>query len=185
MRSEILGLALASVLLVSTGCGSESSGQEDGGPAPLPEDTYERVLSQGVDPALVYTIELDGFELAEQSAGVLGDSDYGAVYVPTEPPLTAQLRLTVVAGEPDEEGYRSGEGWHEYVVSFNGHHLTVGAPSDAVDREALAEAALGARRQDGTTVSPAPPTSPVPRGDLPTNGDGAPVDPAGTSPPGG
>jgi hypothetical protein len=205
------GLALAAMLLLISGCGTET-GDTDDGPAPLPEDTYQRVLSQGANPALVYTIELSGFELAEQSAGVLGDSDYGAVYLPAEPPFTTEVYLevkggpydvsrcerdplqgpsggfpaTVVQCEPDADGwYRTSGEWHEYVVSSAGHHLTVGAPSDAVDRGALTKAALDARRQDETTTSPAPPSSPATRGDLPTIGDGAPVDPHGTSSPGG
>ena len=205
------GLALAAMLLLSSGCGTDA-GPIDDGPAPLPEDTYQEILGQGVDPALVYTIELPGFELAEQSAGVLGDSDYGAVYLPAEPPFTTEVYLevtrgtysearcerdplrgpsgggpaTVVQCEPDADGwYRTGGGWHEYVVSRAGHHLTVGAPSDAVDRNALTQAALGARRQDETSTSPAPRSSPADRGDLPTFGDGAPVDPHGASPPGG
>lgn len=203
-------LAVAALLLLA-GCGDESGGA-DKGPEPLPDDTYQRVLSQGVDPDLVHTIELSGFQLAEQSVGVRGDSDYAAVYVPEEEPFTTQVHLDVRGGsydearcaadplsgasgsepaavevcEPDAGGwYRAGGGWHEYVVRHDGYHLTVGAPSAAVDRASLTEAAVEARRQDGKAPSPAPPPSPVTRGDLPTTGDGAPVDPYGQSPPGG
>jgi hypothetical protein len=203
--------ALAAVLLVSGGCGT-ATGDTDDGPAPLPADTYRRVLSQGADPALVYTIELPGFELAEQSAGVLGDSGYGATYLPAEPPFTTEVHLEVEGGsyddarcerdplrgpsgglpaevercEPEAGGwYRTDGEWHEYVVSRAGHHLTVGAPTDAVDRGALTSAALAARRQDGAPPSPVPPSSPATRGDLPTYGDGAPVDPHGARAPGG
>lgn len=210
MRNKCV-FALAALLLLLSGCGTESSGAGEG-PTPLPEDTYQRVVSQGVDPALVHTIEVPGFELAEQSAAVFGDSDYGAVYVPTKQPFTVQVRLDVKGGsydearcerdalsgssggqaatvevcEADSRGwYRAGGGWHEYVVRHDGFHLTVGAPSAAVDRESLIKAALDARRQDGSPASPALPSSPVTRGDLPTTGDGAPVDPYGTSPPGG
>ncbi len=205
-----VGLALAAVLVLA-GCSNEASGADED-PAPLPADTYQRVLGQGVDPALVHTIDLRGFELAEQSAGVLGGADYGATYLPAEPPFTTEVYLEVRSGtyddarcdreplggagggtpaplescEPAPGGwYRTGGEWHEYVVLGAGLHLTVGAPSDAVDREALAEAALGARRHDGTTIAPARRSSPVTRGDVPTNGDGAPLDPYGTSPPGG
>lgn len=196
-------LAGLSVLLLAAGCGTESAGADDG-PAPLSDETYQRVLSQGVDPALVYTIEVPGFALAEQSAGVLGDADYGATYVPEELPYTTEVHLRVSSGTydavrcgseplgsggvscvPDDKGwYRTGGGRHEYVVAGDGHVLGVSAPEDAVDRADLVAAALGARHQDGTAVSPVPP-SPVTRGDLPTTGDGAPVDPYGTSPPGG
>lgn len=196
------GLSTAALLL-ATACGTESVSADDG-PAPLPDDTYQRVLAQGVDPGLVHTIELPGFELAEQSAGVLGDADFGATYVPTEPPHDTEVHLVVTSGtydaqrcgteplpgptgstpapvascEPDATGwYRTGGGWHEFVVVDDGHVLTLSAPTTAVDRDDLVEAALGARRQDGKVLTPATPSAPVTRGDLPTTGDGAPVDP--------
>lgn len=198
----------AVALLLTAGCGTETSGADDG-PAPLPDDTYRRVLDQGVDPDLVHTIELPGFELAEQSAGVLGDADYGATYLPVEPPYTVEVHLEVRSGtydaarcesdplqgagpapvtscEADANGwYRTGGGWHEYVVLGDGHVLTISAPATAVDRDDLVAAALGARHQDGDAISPAPPSSPVTRGDLPTTGDGAPVDPYASGAPGG
>ena len=207
-------LSLCAALLLTGGCGTAAGGSGEG-PAPLPDDTYRRVLELGTDPALVYAVELPGFELAEQSAGVLGDADYGAVYVPAEPPFDAEVHLEVRAGgydetrcrrdplhgpsgsppvtveacEPADRGwYRTGGGWQEYVVVADGHHLVLGGPRDAVDRAALTKAALEARRQDGTAISPAPPatpTSPPPRGDLPTTGDGAPLDPHGAGTPGG
>lgn len=202
---------LSAALLLATGCGTEGSVADDG-PAPLADDTYGRVLAQGVDPALVHTIELPGFELAEQSAGVLGDADYGATYLPAEPPYTTEVQLVVRSGtydaercgteplhgptvgspapvescEPDATGwYRVGGGRQEYVVVGAGHVLTVSAPATAVDRADLTEAALGARHQDGEVITPATPSSPVPRGDLPTTGDGAPVDPYDSAAPGG
>lgn len=200
------GPALTALLLLTSGCGAGD------GPASLPDDTYQRVLAQGVDPALVHSIELDGYELAEQSAGVLGDSDYGATYLPAEPPFTDEVRLTVRAGgydearceqdplsgpsggtsiavescEADASGwYRTAAGWHEYVLARDGLHLALSAPTDAVDRETLIAAARDARPQDATASVTMTPSSPVTRGDLPTTGDGAPVDPGGTDRPGG
>lgn len=191
------------LLLLAAGCGTRSASADDG-PAPLPEETYQRVLSQGVDPALVYVVAMPGFALAEQSAGVLGDADYGATYVPVEPPPAVQVGLRVTRGEydaarcaseplpaggavscaPDDRGwYRTGGGWQEYVVAADGHVLALSAPADAVDRADLVAAALGARHQDGTAVAPVPP--PVTRGDLPSTGDGAPLDPGGSDAPGG
>ena len=205
------GLSAAALMLLAAGCGSEESGTEDG-PTPLPDETYRRVLAQGVDPAAVYTIELPGFELAEQSAGVLGDSDYAATYVPVDPPYTTEVRLQVSSGtydaercaseplqgptggspaavescEPDADGwYRTGGVWHEYVVLDTGRVMRISAPATAVDRDDLVEAVLGARHQDGEAITPATPSSPVTRGDLPTTGDGAPFDPYGADKPGG
>lgn len=209
---HVVGLLV--LLLVISGCGDRAGAGEDGAAA-LPSETHRRVLSQGVDPALVYTVEVPGFELAEQSVGVLGDADYGAVYVPIEPPRIAEVALVVRAGsydrarcehdplldpragsdgsdglvarcETEGEGwYRAGDGWHEYVVPRAGHHITVAAPVDAVDRDALRRAALGARPVEGAVAPIAPASPPASRGDLPTTGDGAPVDPYGASPPGG
>lgn len=192
------------ILLLAAGCGTESAAAGDG-PAPLPDATYQRVLGQGVDPALVYVVEVPGFELAEQSAGVLGDADYGATYVTKGGVATVEAHLRVSRGsydaarcasEPlgsgavscvaDDKGwYRTGGGQHEYVVASDGHVLALSAPVDAVDRADLVAAALGARRQDGGDITPVAPPTPVTRGDLPTTGDGAPVDPYGTNPPGG
>ncbi|MEV5002818.1 hypothetical protein [Nocardioides sp. LML1-1-1.1] len=199
-----LAVLLPVLLLLAAGCGTESAGADDG-PPPLPDATYQRLLDQGVDPDLVYTIELPGFALAEQSAGVLGEADYGATYVPEDPPYTTQVGLRVTSGTydaarcaseplgsgavtcvPDDKGwYRTGGGQHEYVVAADGRVLGVSAPVDAVDRAALVAAALGARHHDGGDLTPVPPSPPVSRGDLPSNGDGAPLDPYGTSPPGG
>ncbi|WP_435769119.1 hypothetical protein [Nocardioides sp. SYSU DS0651] len=203
-------LAVSTTLLLGAGCGTDRGGADDA--ARLPDETYRRVLSQGVDPGLVYTIELPGFELAEQSAGVVGDSDYAAVHLPVDPPLTTEVYLEVRSGpyatarcerdllrgatggspvavdscEPDDEGwYRTGGDWHEYVVRRAGHHLVLGAPTAAVDRETLTETALEARRHDQTATVPASPSSPPTRGDLPTSGDGAPIDPHQGSPAGG
>lgn len=205
---------VVAVLVLGSACGADS-GAADAGAAPLSDETYQRVLEQGVDPALVYTVRLPGFELAEQSAGVLGDSDYGATYLPSEPPYTAEVSLEVRVGEYDEARcerdplrgptgadpvpvescepeangwYRTGGDRHEYVAARPGHHVALGGPAEAVDREALTEAALGARPQEGGGASPNQPTgpsSPVTRGDLPSTGDGAPVDPQGTDRPGG
>lgn len=198
-------------LVLTTGCGAGDGAAEDG-PAPLSDDTYQRVVGQGVDRALVYTIQLPGFDLAEQSAGVVGESDYGATYLPVDPPYTTEVSLEVRAGgyddarcereplrgptgaapaavescEPEADGwYRTAGDQHEYVVAGAGHHLVLGGPAEAVDRDTLTAAALGARSQEGTGASPAQPSSPVTRGDLPTTGDGAPVDPRGTDRPGG
>jgi hypothetical protein len=207
-------IALAGFLAFSSACGSSTDKAASDGPRPLPDDAYRQVVEQGADPALVYVIEIPGFEAATQSAGVVGGSDYGVTYVPTDPPLTSQIYLEVRAGsydearcerdplrgsdgayatlvescEPDASGwYRSGDDWHEYVARYAGHHLTVGGPS-AVERQVLIEAALGARRQDGSSPSSAPAApmqSPSTRGDLPGTGDGAPVDPHGSNAPDG
>ncbi|NHA01696.1 hypothetical protein G5V59_23485 [Nocardioides sp. W3-2-3] len=203
MPRVLAGLSVLA-LLPAAGCGTEDAA--DDGPVPLPDATFQRVLGQGVDPGLVYAVELPGSSLAEQSAGVLGDADYGATYVPAQDDPTGQAHLRVSRGTyhtarcgrdplpegvvascvPDATGwYRTGGGWQEYVVASDGHVLALSAPVGAVDRADLVAAALGARRQDGGDLTPATPSSPVSRGDLPTTGDGAPIDPYGTNPPGG
>jgi hypothetical protein len=100
--ARVMGrIALAGLLPLSSGCAAGTDAAGDG-PEPLPDDTYRQVVEQGADPALVYVIEVAGFEAATQSAGVVGGSDYAVTYVPTDPPLTSQIYLEVRAGSYDE-----------------------------------------------------------------------------------
>jgi hypothetical protein len=164
---------------------------------PLSDAVLGRLAAQGVAPDLVYTVELPGYELAEQSVGVVGDDGFGAIYVSPE---GGQVELTVDRGrfsdalcaetpirdadppaapttcERDGSGwYRAGGGRHEYVVARRDHVLRLNASTEDVDRTALDTAVTGARHvdaasSDGTAPSP----SPAERGDLPASGDGAP-----------
>ncbi|QYJ04011.1 hypothetical protein KUV85_17070 [Nocardioides panacisoli] len=208
LRSATAVAALC--LFVLTSCGERpSAASTEDGPAPLSDATVERVLAQGVDPALVHTIDLPGFTLVEHSAGVVGDADYGAFYAaepPTDPvwfevaaggfggqrcrtqplvtPSTAPLDVAECRPDGDDGWYRVGGDRHEYVLEARGHHLRLSAPTGAIDRATMRSALVGARDRAGNQPVPAPST-PVERGDLPSTGDGAPVDPCATECPGG
>jgi hypothetical protein len=188
-------VTIVALLTTAGACGSGSA-------SPLSDDTYQRVIDQGVDPALVYAVELPGFTLVEQSAGVRNDTDFGVAYrrddgallwlattkqqvtsCPTDP-IFVNLggeQYDVTDCETDSHGwYRTGLKRHEYVVMNDAAQLRLSAPRDAVDRATLTKVLLGATHQDGNGISPAPPpTEPISRGDIPKYGDGAPIDPTG------
>jgi hypothetical protein len=188
-------VTIAALLTTAGACGSGSA-------PPLSDDTYQRLMDYGVDPALVYVVDVPGFTLLEQSAGVIGDSDYGANYrrddgallelnvskrqvtsCPTDP-IFVHLggeQDDVTDCEADSHGwYRTGLKRHEYVVMNDAAQLRLSAPRDAVDRATLTKVLLGATHQDGSQFSPTPPpTAPISRGDIPRHGDGAPIDPTG------
>ncbi|WP_067140103.1 hypothetical protein [Microtetraspora malaysiensis] len=176
-------------LLAAAACGTGAS---------YSQALIDRARAQGTAPDLIYAVEIPGFELAEQSVGVVGEDGFGAVY--TSPPgRQVELRVnrgtfgdavcaetpifdaepgSAVTCDHDEAGwYRSGGGRHEYVA-VRGDHLIrlVGRPGE-VARDALKSAVAGARNAvgDGTSTGDgSPPPSPVQRGDLPTHGDMAP-----------
>ncbi|MFI6789405.1 hypothetical protein ACIBG4_18985 [Nonomuraea sp. NPDC050383] len=189
-RVVLLGLGLGLGLV--TGCGSQGA---------LSQEVVDRARASGAAPDLIYAVELDGYRLLEQSAGGIGEEGYGAYYGADggsgEP---VQLRIdrggfsdtlcatTPVASGPGGTGAqggqvrceRDGDGWYrtdgarqDYTVVRGDHYIRLTAPVAQVGREALRKAVTEARPAvgDGT---PAPPPTAVPRGDLPTAGDGAP-----------
>lgn len=151
----------------------------------------------GTPTELAYTVELPGYELADQSVGVVGEDGFGAVYVSPE---GREVELTVDRGrfsdglcretplrhtdpptapttcERDGTGwYRAGGGRHEHVVVRGDHVLRLNGPIEEVDRATLGTAVSQARPADGAASDPTTrPSGPVERGDLPATGDGAP-----------
>lgn len=187
-------VTIAALLATAGACGSGSA-------PPLSDDTYQRLMDYGVDPALVYVVDVPGFTLDEQSAGVIGDSDYGAAYRRDDGALVwfdAKKRQVTscptgpifvnLGGEQDEVTdceadshcwYRTGRNRHDYVVMNGAAKLSLNAPLDAVDRATLTKVLQGATHRDGNGISLAPPPTPISRGDIPKHGDGAPIDPTG------
>lgn len=163
------------LLLVTAACGQGAA---------LSGPTMDRVLGQGVAPDLIYLVELPGYELAEQSIGVVNEKGFGAFYTSAE---GGQVELRVDRGpyrcvgtcERDGDGwYAVHEGRHEYVAVGERHHLRLIGDVERVDRAVLREAAEGARPVV-TEGTPSPPPDPVERGDLPSHGDMAPLNPTG------
>jgi hypothetical protein len=165
-------------LLVSSGCGSGSA---------LSQSVIDQAVRQGVAPELTYVVELPGFELAEQSVGVVNDAGFGAFYTSTD---GRRVELRVDRGPYECVGTceRDGGGWYtehqgnqEYIAVRPTHYVRLAAEAGQVDRAVLKRAAEGARPAvgDGTPAPPPPQQSPVERGDLPETGDGAPIQPTG------
>ncbi|WP_214103735.1 hypothetical protein [Acrocarpospora catenulata] len=167
------------------------------GSGPLSQAALDQAYRQGVAPDLMYVVVVKGYEIAEQSVGVIGDEGFGAFYVAKDgrqvqlridrgvmtdelcaglpvtdmEPLTAPVRC-----ERDEVGwYREGGGRHEYVAVHGDHLIKLAGRLEDVDRATLKAAVAGARTAVFTPGAPSPPHTPVRRGDLPTTGDGAPI----------
>ncbi|MDF2508338.1 MAG: rane protein, partial [Microbacterium sp.] len=170
-----------------------------------PSSIAERASVVGIAPELVYTTEVDGYDLAPQSVGPGAAEGMSATWVDesTGAMLTirtdrgeltaascAETPLWDAPDEPvtctDEEGvwHRSGGAIHEYIAVRDGALIRVTGMSDASPEELLAaakavhvpsEAELALLFSDLPEVAP----EPVERGDLPENGDGAPIDPVG------
>ncbi|WP_437048480.1 hypothetical protein [Streptomyces sp. enrichment culture] len=162
-----------------------------------------RARALGVAPELVHVTEAAGYTLARQSVGVLGDDGFSATYVAHG--SGARFRLSVERGSIDadtcprqpvgdtsgertrcmREGglwYRTGAGGHEYARPGDGYVVRVWGEADAVPRDVLRAAARAVRRPgaaEAATLLPAPRLAgtepPVERGDLPSFGDGAPL----------
>ncbi len=201
IRLRVLPMVLG--LAIVTGCGSE---------ALLSREAMDRARAQGVAPDLIYTVEIPGYELSEQSVGGVNEEGFGAFYVAgggrqvelrvdrgtfsdglcrDTPMKDVQPPNAEVTCEHDEVGwYRRGGGRHEYTAVRGDHYIRLGGRVEEVDRAALKTAVAGARHvagdgdgdgdgdggeeKGGGGGTTAPPPSPVERGDLPTNGDGAP-----------
>jgi len=192
----------ASVAVTITAC---ASGAGAGAPAD-PAQIAESARSLGIAPELVYTTDVDGYDLAVQSVGPNGsdglqgtwfdDASGGMLTIRTDRgELTAQTCPTVpleeafdapVTCEEEESGlwHRSAGDVHEYVATRDGVLIRVsgrGAPPE--DLRAAAQAAhvpSTAELERLFSDAPEVPTGPpVERGDIPGDGDGAPVDPTG------
>jgi hypothetical protein len=173
--SPRIAIVLLALGLLS-GCGSGAG---------LTQSVIDQARRQGAAPELMYVVDLPGYELAEQSVGVVGEDGFGAFYTSPE---GRQVELRIERGPYTCTGTceRDGNGWYtvkdgrqEYVAVGESHHLRLISDLGQVNRDVLKEAAEGARPVVGDGGTPAPPMSPMERGDLPENGDGAPIQPTG------
>lgn len=201
-RRESIGWGVVGlVLLVAfAGCASTTSGADAADP-----DAISAVASRaGIAPELVYTTEVDGYDLAPQSVGASAAGGIMASWfnISTGSTLTirtesGELTETSCVAQPlgdapdeavtctQEDGvwHRSGGDIHEYVAVRDGALISVSG-IDAPQADLLAgaksvrvpsESELERLFSDVTER----PGEPVERGDLPENGDGAPIDPTG------
>ncbi|MGW6499009.1 hypothetical protein [Nonomuraea angiospora] len=133
----------------------------------------DRARRQGAAPELMYVVDLPGYEVAEQSVGVINDDGFGAVYT-SSGGKRVELRIDRGPYVPTGTYERDGGGWYavndgdqEYVAVRKNHHIRLICPVGQVDRAVLKQAAQGARPAAGTGPPAPSPPAPVERGDLP------------------
>ncbi len=142
----------------------------------------------GIAADLVYVTEIDGFDLATQSVGVMGDDGMSAFYVQHAVEGVGTVALTT-ARDPAASVVSCAElpdasrtpvrcsvargAAHVVLEGQDVEPSTVRAAAEAVRVPTADE--LG----DLFAGLPQKPHTPVERGDLPPGGDGAPLDPPG------
>jgi hypothetical protein len=204
--SAAVGAVIALCAFSLAGCASGTSGTSglSADDAADAESIAERASLAGISPDLVYTTEVDGYDLAPQSVGRVSDDGMSATWVDVTTGVTVTIRtdrgeLTAAScadmplwdapDEPvtctDEDGlwHRSGAGSHEYIAVRDGALIWVigdGAPpSDLLAAAQAVRVPSDAELELLFSDLPEVATTPVERGDLPDNGDGAPIDPVG------
>jgi hypothetical protein len=182
-------VAIVALVCVAAGVAllARNDSDTDSPSTSLSDEVLERLAARGVAPNLVYVVDLPGYELAEQSAGVVGNDGFGATYVSQD---GSQVTLSVDHGrisddlcaaattcESDATGlYRVEADRHEYLAEPAGDVLLrLAAPTDDVDRSTLGAATTDAHLVEAAAPASASDTpTTVERGDLPSTGDGAP-----------
>ncbi len=143
----------------------------------------------GIAPELVYVTGVEGFELATQSVGVMGDDGMSAIYVRSGGGAVGTVMLTT-SRDPTPNVAACAElpdsSEPQLVLRCAVERGDVHVALDGVDVESatMREAAEGVRvpgaEELGHLFADVPVAEvPVERGDLPPNGDGAPLDPPG------
>ncbi|ACZ31804.1 hypothetical protein Xcel_2790 [Xylanimonas cellulosilytica DSM 15894] len=173
--------ALASAALTLTACAGLTGGAANPSPASVAAiEAYTG--SVGIAPDLVYVTDVDGFELATQSVGVMGDDGMSAWYIRTSDDGVATIMLTTRRGEadpavpgcdalPDDASAELRCG----VQHGEAHIQVEGTGTDAATVRAAAAAVRVPTTDELSHLFeelPAP-SGPIERGDLPP-GDGAP-----------
>jgi hypothetical protein len=182
-RAAIL-LAVPAILTLGACAGSAGAGD----PAqPTAIATWSEPA--GIAPELVYVTGVVGFELATQSVGVMGDDGMSATYVRSGGGAVSTVMLTTsrnpapnvvpCAKLPDSS---EPEPALRCAVERGDVHVALdGVDVEAATMRAAAEGVRvpGAEELDHLFADVPRAQAPVKRGDLPPNGDGAPLDPPG------
>ncbi|MEV8272281.1 hypothetical protein [Microbacterium sp. NPDC077184] len=206
MRRFAAVIAAASVAVVVSGCATGAGGVGDGRGAEGAETASadQIAASMGgltIDPTLVYTTDVDGYDLAPQSVGGSAETGMSAVWFNAT--SSAMVELRTEAGDLDAESCAAlplwngpsgdvtcteepGDIWYrqldaavEFIAVRDGALVRLignGASTDDL-RAAAQNAHVPTVSELEVLFSDAPrmPTGePVERGDLPENGDGAP-----------
>lgn len=200
-RTAVLTVFIALTGVALAACASMTPGAD----AADASSIAERAGALGVAPDLVYTTEVDGYELAPQSVGPgAADGMSASWFNETTGALFTirtdhgELTAASCAGTPlwdaphaavtctDEDGvwHRRGGGIEEYVAVHDGALIWVtgtnaASPGDLLQAAENVRVPTDAELDQLFADAPEAPTEPVERGDLPENGDGAPIDPVG------
>lgn len=195
----LLGVWLALVTVVAAGCATSAAN-------PASADAIsERVGAVGISADLVFTTAVPGYTLAPQSVGVSNDEGVSATWIrdgsgamislrTQRGGMTAETCATlpmwddpetpVTCTEQDGIWHRERNGAHEDIVVRDGAAVRIigsaGATADEIDAAAKAVHVPSTTELDQMfSDTPRTPPIPVERGDLPENGDGAPIQPSG------
>ncbi|RKN47138.1 hypothetical protein [Streptomyces hoynatensis] len=176
----------------SADAGDAAGSSADAGPsagtgssAGVPEraELAARATALGTPLDLVYALDVPGFALARQSVGPAGDDGFQATWVSDADGRLIHLMVEDL-GRPDADLHYD-DGVRGFVRTEEGRTVTVDADPADVPRDVLREAAESAHPAGPTELAeilPEPQQSqPVERGDLPPEGDGAPLNPEGAS----
>lgn len=191
MRRRAVGTVVLALALA--GCGH--------GAAPPSAELVARARQVGLDAALVYVTEADGYTRTAGGLGPYGDEGFQDVYSSGSDDLRLTVEdrtidaatcptLPVPAAEPAGAPVRcraDGDGWArvagnrgEYAVQRGAVLVRVSGTGPA---DVLRDAARKARPASADELDDMLPAArngdPVRRGDLPGTGDGAPLDPTG------
>lgn len=201
VASTAASAAVALVAIALGGCASTASGTN----AADQDSIAERASALGVSPALVYTTDIDGYALAPQSVGPGAADGMSATWFNSATGAMLTLRTdsgdltaascvemplwdapddTVTCTDEGDVWHRSAGSVHEYVAVRDGALIRVTGMNDAPRADLLAAAKAVHVPSDAELAllfsdAPEAPADPVERGDVPENGDGAPVDPSG------
>lgn len=170
-----------------------------------PNVIAERAAASGISPDLVYTTTVDGYDLAPQSVGEIAGGGMSASWVNAAAggvltlrtehgEITAESCPGIFVWEPLDEPVtctHDGNLWHrssgtaqEYILTLDGAIILVTGRNIADPTDLLAAARAVHVPSSGElellfSDLPDGPAEHVERGDLPENGDGAPIDPSG------
>ena len=195
----LLGALLALETVVAAGCATS------GGSPASADAIADRVGAVGISADLVFTTEVAGYTLAPQSVGVSNEDGMSATWTRDGSGAMISLRThrggmtaetcaalpmwedpatPVTCTEQDGIWHREHNGAHEDIVVRDGAWVLIvgsaGATTDEIDAAAKALHVPSPSELDLLfSDTPRTPPTPVERGDLPENGDGAPIQPSG------
>ncbi|GAA2951780.1 MULTISPECIES: hypothetical protein [Microbacterium] len=197
------GMRALGVAMVFTALAASIVGCASTEPA-APEVIAQRATASGISPDLVYVTAVDGYDLAPQSVGRTGAdgmsaswfnaqtggiltvrTDRGTLTPQTCPemPLWDTLDGGITCSNEGDIWHRFSGSVEEYMVARDGVLILV-TGRNLADRADLEAAAKAVRLPSDAELDllfsdlPDGPAQPIERGDLPENGDGAPIDPS-------